>query len=349
MNNIIHIIPTLQNGGAETVLARIVEEFSKNNVEQIVFTLTGSTSDFHYDSIKKHCGVLDWKRNSTSIDALVLEHPNSTILAWMYPSIYFAHKLNIRLRTKHPIIWNIRHSSFGPSQWYQKTMLLLFGFASKILKNKIIYCSHKSKEVHERAFFKKTGSTVIVNRLAKKPLEVDLNKSIKNEKPFFLFVGRFNPQKGTENLKFISEKIIQNNPKIEVWIAGTGWDINYFPVKIQSNIRLLGVRKDVYSLYSKAIGYLFTSTFGEGYPNVLAEASASGLPIVAFDAGDSKKILEAYEHGFIVNNNKEFVEKSLWLLQNPIPKEVRLKNAQKQLKLLDFSLTVKEYREFIAL
>ena len=53
------------------------------------------------------------------------------------------------------------------------------------------------------------------------------------------------------------------------------------------------------------------------------------LPIVAFVAGDSKKILEAYEYGFIVNNNKEFVEKSLWLLQNPIPKVVRLKNAQK--------------------
>ena len=41
MKNIIHIIPTLQNGGAETVLARIVEEFSKNNVEQIVITLQG--------------------------------------------------------------------------------------------------------------------------------------------------------------------------------------------------------------------------------------------------------------------------------------------------------------------
>ena len=93
MKNIIHIIPTLQNGGAETVLARIVEEFSKNNVEQIVITLTGSTSDFHYDSIKKHCRVLDWKRNSKSIEALLIEQSKTPILAWMYPAIFFAHKL----------------------------------------------------------------------------------------------------------------------------------------------------------------------------------------------------------------------------------------------------------------
>ncbi len=318
------------------MLARIVKEFSKDNVEQFVITLTGATSDFHYDSIKKHCRVLDWKRHSTSIEALLIEHPNITILAWMYPAIFFAHKLNIRLRTKHPIIWNIRHSSFGPSQWYQKTMLLLFGLASKILKNKIIYCSHKSKEVHERAFFKKTDSTVIVNRLAKKPLEVDVNKSIKNEKPFFLFVGRFNPQKGTEKFRsIISEKIIRNNPKIEVWIAGIGWDLNYFPKNIQVNIKLLGPREDVYALYTNAVGYLFTSTFGEGYPNVLAEASATGLPIIAFDAGDSKRILEAYDYGFIVIITSEFAEKSLWVLQNPITKDA-IKKLTKATKTIRF-------------
>ncbi|MCH1538694.1 MAG: glycosyltransferase, partial [Flavobacteriaceae bacterium] len=106
---------------------------------------------------------------------------------------------------------------------------------------------------------------------------------------------------------------------------------------------------DVYSFYSNAVGYLFTSTFGEGYPNVLAEASATGLPIIAFDAGDSRKILEAYDHGYIVCDNKEFYEKVLQLCKNPVKKEVRFKNAQKQLKRLDFSLTVEEYKEFIAL
>ena len=37
---------------SETVLTKIVEEFSKNNFKQIVVMLKGATSDFNYESIK---------------------------------------------------------------------------------------------------------------------------------------------------------------------------------------------------------------------------------------------------------------------------------------------------------
>lgn len=349
MKTLIHIIPTLQNGGAENILLRIVKEFDLDSTKQIVITTQGADSDFNCKSVKEYCEVVHYKGYPKEVRKVFKEHPEAKTLAWMYRAIYFAHLWKIKFNTTNSIIWNIRHSNFGPNQWYQKIMLHFFGITSNVLKNKIIYCSDKSKEVHEKAFFKKTTSTVIVNRLAKPPFYKDLNKSIKNKKPFFLFVGRFDIQKGPENLREISKKIIENNSNIEVWIAGVGWHLDYFPVKIQSNIKLLGIRKDVYSLYSNAVGYLFTSTFGEGYPNVLAEASATGLPIVAFDAGDSRKILEAYEYGFIVHDNKEFFEKALWLYKHTITKEARFKNAQKQLKLLDFSITVKEYKKFLAI
>ena len=188
MKNIIHIIPTLQNGGAETVLARIVEEFSKNNVEQIVITLKGSTSDFHYESIKKYCRILDWKRNSKSIEALLIEQSKSPILAWMYPAIFFAHKLKKRLRTKHPIIWNIRHSSFRWNQLYQKLALFGFGLYSRLTTPKIIYCSYRSQQVHEKYFFSKKKRTVIQNRLAKK-INLTIPKDQYYGNPFLLYVG----------------------------------------------------------------------------------------------------------------------------------------------------------------
>ena len=349
MKTLIHIIPTLQNGGAENVLLRIVKEFDLDSNKQIVITTKGADSDFNCKSVKKYCKVLHYKGHPEEVRKVFKEHPEAKILAWMYGAIYFAHLWKIKFNTTNSIIWNIRHSNFGPNQWYQKIMLHFFGIASNVLKNKIIYCSYKSKEAHEKAFFKKQSSTVIVNRLAKTPLAKDLSKSVENKKPYFLFVGRFNPQKGPENLRTISQKIIENNSNIEIWIAGTGWDLNYFPKNIQPNIKLLGPREDVYALYTNAVGYLFTSTFGEGYPNVLAEASATGLPIIAFDAGDSKRILEAYDYGFLVYNNQQFAEKALWVLQNPITKETRSKSSQKQIKQLDFLITVNEYKEFIAL
>jgi glycosyltransferase involved in cell wall biosynthesis len=337
LKTLIYIIPTLQNGGAENVLLRIAKELDSDYNRQIVITTQGTSFDFNYKLVKKYCDVVHFHEQPQDVRKILKENKDAKILAWMYKGIYFAQLWKIKFNTNNPIIWNIRHSNFGPNQWYQKMMLHLFGLTSHILKPKVIYCSYKSKEVHERALFSRT------------PLNKDLKKRIKNEKSYFLFVGRYNPQKGPKNLRSIAEKIIHNNSNIEVWIAGTGWDLSYFPSKIQSNIKLLGVRNDVFSLYTNAVGYLFTSTFGEGYPNVLAEASATGLPIIAFDAGDSKKILEDYNHGFIVNNDNEFAEQALWLLQNPVTKEVRLKNAQKQLKLLDFSITVKEYKEFLAI
>ena len=59
-----------------------------------------------------------------------------------------------------------------PKEYYQKILLYVFGLGTRLLNPKIIYCSHRSKEVHEKAFFSSANQSVIVNRLAKVP---DLN------------------------------------------------------------------------------------------------------------------------------------------------------------------------------
>ena len=80
---------------------------------------------------------------------------------------------------------------------------------------------------------------------------------------------------------------------------------------------------------------------------MLVEASASGIPIVGFEAGDSKLILDAYDLGYSENTQAKFINR-LDKLTNEIPsKDQKTRAAQKQIKQLDFSLTVTEYKEFI--
>lgn len=343
---IFHIISSLANGGAENVLARVVEEFKKKDLEQIVITLNGSTNDFHYKKVISFCEVVDFKTEPNRIDDLFQLHANATVLAWMYKAIYYSHIWKIKNSTSQTIIWNIRHSNFGPKQIYQKGMLTLFGLASLILKPMVIYCSYKSKEVHEKAFFSKKRSSVIVNRLAKVIVKT---KKIKNKKhvPFLLFVGRFDPQKGPKHLRDIISKFFNQEDTIELWIAGNGWDINYFPEEIQSRVKLLGNIKDIYYLYINAKGLLFTSIFGEGYPNVLVEAASVGLPIVGFEAGDSRLILEDFRFGYPVNTHSEFLDKLNYILYNPITEEQKKEETLRQQKLLDFNITVQEYLYFL--
>lgn len=345
---LIHIIPTLENGGAENVLARLVSEFSKLGIKQIVITTQGGTSDFNYERIVSCSKVIHYKEEPKLVKAVFLQHPDATVLAWMYKAIYFSHKWKQIFNTEQQIIWNIRHSNFGPNQWRQKSLLCLFGFLSRLLKPKIIYCSYKSEEVHKKFFFTKKRSKVIVNRLAK---NIDLNENFhkSEKKDYFLFVGRFNPQKGPQHLKNILRAFYKQQYTNDLWIAGNGWDINYFPSSIRPHVKLLGNRKDIYPLYQNAKLLLFTSTFGEGYPNVLVEAAAMGLPIIAFDAGDAKKILADYDHGYIVENEASFFEKLVWLMDNSPSDSDRSSAADQQRKALDFSKTLLEYKEFLNL
>ena len=106
---------------------------------------------------------------------------------------------------------------------------------------------------------------------------------------YLLFVGRFNPQKGPEYLREISQKFFKpiHRMSFNCGLLGMVGIFNYFPENIRSRVKILGRQKEIYPLYKNAAVYLFTSTFGEGYPNVLVEAMAVGTIIVAFDAGDS--------------------------------------------------------------
>jgi glycosyltransferase involved in cell wall biosynthesis len=57
------------------------------------------------------------------------------------------------------------------------------------------------------------------------------------------------------------------------------------------NVRRLGRRHDVARLFAAADFVVSSSRFGEGFSNVLAEGMACGLPAVATDVGDAKRIV----------------------------------------------------------
>ena len=348
MKTLIHIIPTLGNGGAETVLSRLVEEFSDSNIQQFVITSQGTTKDFHYATINKYATIVDWRTNPEGVKQIILQNRKAPIIAWMYPAILLVHKLKYRLKTQNPIFWNIRQSSFRWNQIYQKLALFAFSFYSHLKQPKIIYCSYRAKEVHEMYFFSKKNSAVIQNRLAKKqnlnPLEVDMTDE--KTDPFFLYVGRYDPIKGPKRLVQIARTFFLENPGINLKIAGSGWTIDKIPKQIRDRVFLLGNVKNIYPLYQSAKALLFTS-HAEGYPNVLAEAVVSGTPIVGFEAGDSKLILDNYRFGYSINTPNEFIDKLGFVLENPVSEEEKEKEIVRQQKLLDFKTTAQEYLRFL--
>ena len=64
---------------------------------------------------------------------------------------------------------------------------------------------------------------------------------------------------------------------------------------------LLNEIKDMPKFYNSIDVNVLTSSFGEAFPNVLAEAMSCETPCLSTDIGDSKKIIS--DTGWIINQN----------------------------------------------
>jgi GalNAc-alpha-(1->4)-GalNAc-alpha-(1->3)-diNAcBac-PP-undecaprenol alpha-1,4-N-acetyl-D-galactosaminyltransferase len=69
---------------------------------------------------------------------------------------------------------------------------------------------------------------------------------------------------------------------------------------VSDRVELAGARADVQSFYDRAKIFAFTSS-SEGFPNVVAEAQSSGLPVISYDcvAGPSDLIVDG-ENGYLI-------------------------------------------------
>ncbi|EGJ32394.1 MULTISPECIES: glycosyltransferase [Moorena] len=120
----------------------------------------------------------------------------------------------------------------------------------------------------------------------------------------WLAAGRNHEQKDYPNMLKAFAKIAQRYKNAILLIAGDGLlgskeETLADKLGIQSQVRFLGVRRDIPALMSAADAYLMSSAW-EGMPVVLLEASASGLPMVATDVGGNREVVLDEKSGFLV-------------------------------------------------
>lgn len=334
MTTIYHIIPNLNSAGAENFLLSLSTHLSKE-YNQIIYTFSNPEKDTLYPKFDSSIKFIFKKKE---LIRSLKNFQNPIIICWMYPSIFFLEKLRVFNNIEAKILWNIRHSSFMPFQIKQKAGLLYLGLLSKIRKYNIIYCAYSSREYHQRFFFYKRKSEVILNGLTKQLVL----KNLKNE-DYFLYVGRYNPSKGPDLLLRVFKKYVKTNPEAKLKIAGERWNGNQIDDSLANNIELLGNVDDLATLYSKAKCFLFTSKT-EGFPNVLAEACSFGLPIIATNAGDASVILKDYPNSKTATTEKDFSELLNKFDRNDFT--LRDKAAKDFRKRFNFDKTVSNYINF---
>ncbi|MDA0129864.1 glycosyltransferase family 4 protein [Vibrio sp. MarTm2] len=130
-------------------------------------------------------------------------------------------------------------------------------------------------------------------------------ESVYSNRHRFLFIGRYNKTKGVDYLADIIEKVHFACPSWLFDLYGEGEDKQWLQnrlteLNLDHIVEVNDPTNDVCHEYQKAGVFILTSR-NEGFPMVLLEAQAHGLPIVSFDCetGPSEIITDG-EDGYLV-------------------------------------------------
>jgi glycosyltransferase involved in cell wall biosynthesis len=92
--------------------------------------------------------------------------------------------------------------------------------------------------------------------------------------------------------------IVKTHPQTVFILVGTGVDASNAELTslieslgIQKHVHLLGERSDLPAITASLDIAVSSSAFGEGFPNVVGEAMACGVTVVATDIGDTAWVM----------------------------------------------------------
>jgi len=148
---------------------------------------------------------------------------------------------------------------------------------------------------------------------------------IKENDTVILYVGRLDRVKGVDYLIQAAKEVLANHDKvgnIKFLIVGGGSlrkQYEKLASPFSKNIIFLGFRNDVPQLMN--IAHIFVlSSLSEGAANVVMEASASGLPVVATAVGEVPQIVADGESGWLVKPKDVdgLAEKIETIINNPL-------------------------------
>lgn len=316
---ILHIITALNNGGAEGVLYRLCT--NSQNHRHIVVSMMDNG---YYGPLLKSMDVdvycLNMPQGKITIGGviklfnLLRDISPDVVQTWMYHADLIGGVI-AKIAGVKSIYWNVRHTTLEPGKSKKSTILIakICATVSGWITKNIIYCAHEAKVVHENLGYIKGRSTVIGNGydLTKLVIDEPLRSYFRREvgavpgDVLIGMVGRFNPQKDHATLIGALGTIKKLGYSFKAVLIGRGVDSsnkvlmkNLLDNDLIDQVLMLGQRSDITAVMNGLDLHVLSSSFGEGFPNVLAEAMACGTPCVTTNIGDSGLIVD--KAGWIV-------------------------------------------------
>jgi glycosyltransferase involved in cell wall biosynthesis len=328
---ILHIITTLDAGGSEMMLYKLLSRMDKNIFSNQVVSLIPSgligdrirLLDIPVSDLGMKKGVFNPLAYFRLIKLMKLWKP-LIIQTWLYHADLLG-LIAAKTVRRGKVIWNVRCSYMdldhysNLTSWTIRLCARLSPLADSVISN-----SHAAKKYHIGIGYISNRFTIIPNGFDLEQFRPDIDSRIKLRRELCLsddtilvgLIARFDHMKDHKNFLAAIKRVLDRHYAIHIILCGEdvnpenlrlrGW-LNEF--KITSNVHLLGLRDDVPYIMA-GLDILVSSSLGESFPNVIGEAMSCGVPCVATDVGDSARIVG--ETGMVVPpQNREALTRAI--------------------------------------
>ncbi len=314
---VVHVINSLSTGGAETMLARLVGAADSSRFEHLVLPLRegGPLAErVRETGALTEALQVDGTRNLLTapirLGARLRELRPDLVQGWLLQG-NLAATVGASLGRPHaPVLWNVRWTLYDVDSERLTTRALL-RISGRLARHprRIIFNSQLAVTQHAAIGYPSERARVIPNGFdierfrpdpeARSAVRRELD--IRPDAEVVGMVARYHPMKDHAMSLRAAARLVERRPNAMFVYAGRGVDAGneelsrlVHTMGLAGRVRLLGERQDVARLYASFDVYWMSSVargIAEGFPNVIAEAMACGVPCVATDIGDAASII----------------------------------------------------------
>ncbi len=309
------VINAIVLAGAERMLARVLARLRPDEFDVHVFTIglpgpftehleqlgiPNRLYEFLRPKLPNPCHLLTLTRDLRRFQPDVVQ-------GWMYLGNLYGGVAAKLARRDMPVAWNIRHSTLDP-QIDSRSMrwsAWLGGQLSGRVPDRIVLCAEAARAAHLRVGYAPEKLEVIPNGFDLSELRPDLvarqriraELGITDETPLVGLIGRLHQHKDHRTFIRAARVVAEQFPNAH--FVGAGEEQTYSAtdlwswvddVGLRDRFHWLGVRHDVPAI-DASLDVLVCSSTTEGFPNVVGEAMACGVPCVATDVGECAEVV----------------------------------------------------------